>query len=380
MKFTVNSSLLQKTLGKLGGVIQAKSTMPILEHFLVELVNNTLTATATDMSIWMTVTVDVKGEEDGEITVPAKRFMDTLRSLSDTDVDFTADTTTNRITVRTPSGEYNMTGDHRSAYPEKPKLSAEDSPEATKGLETFDLEGNVLRRVIQKTAFAVSQDDLRPAMNGVLLQSKEGRLRAVATDGHRLVRYDVGTEKPVQLTHDVIIPVKTLHAVGRSLEDEPVSMTLSTTHVRMKFPTWEVVSRLIDEHYPNYESVIPLDNDKMLTANRDALIQTIRRVALYASATTHQVRFDIAKDELRVAAQDVDFGWDAKEKMSCSFSDTVFMIGFNAAYLIDLLTHAEGQNVTFKFSAPNRAGIIVPEEANEKEDLLMLVMPVRLNV
>jgi DNA polymerase-3 subunit beta len=371
MKFTVSSSLLQRTLGKLGGVIQAKSTMPILEHFLVEVVNNSLSATATDMAIWMKVRMDVKGEEDGQITVPAKRFMDTLRSLPEMDLEFTADTTTNRITIRTTMGEYNMTGDHHAAFPVLPEIAA---------MERFELDGEVLRRVIQKTTFAVSQDDLRPAMNGVLLQARDGKLRAVATDGHRLVRYDVVISQKAPLERDVIVPVKTLQAVGRSLDSETAQVSLSPTHVRLQFPSWEVVSRLIDEQYPNYESVIPSENDKTLTANREALIQTIRRVALYASATTHQVRFDIAKNELRVAAQDVDFGWDAKEKMTCAFSDTVFMIGFNAAYLLDLLTHAEGENVTFKFSAPTRAGIIVPETSSAAEDLLMLVMPVRLNV
>jgi len=370
MKFSVNSNLLQRTLSKLGGVIQAKSTMPILEHFLLETVNNTLTATATDLAIWMTVTLDIKGEEDGQITIPAKRLMETLRSLIDTTVEFIADTTTNRITVRTQSGEYNMTGDQHSAFPQAQQFSSEHQ---------FDLDGSILRRVIQKTAFAVSQDDLRPAMNGVLLQNNKGRLRAVATDGHRLVRYDVTVSQKVTMQKDVVIPVKTLQVVGKSLEDEPATIMISPTHIRMKFPTWEVISRLIDENYPNYESVIPGDNTKVLTADRDALIQTIRRVALYASATTHQVRFDIAKDELRVAAQDIDFGWDAKEKLPCTFSDTVLMIGFNAAYLIDLLSHAEGKNVVFKFSVPTRAGIITPEEPNDKEDLLMLVMPVRLN-
>jgi DNA polymerase-3 subunit beta len=372
MKFTVNSALLQRTLSKLGGVIQAKSTMPILEHFLFDVVNNRLTATATDLAIWMTVTLDVKGDTDGKITVPAKRFTDTLRSLPDLDLDFSADTTTNRITVRTSTGEFNLTGDHHTAFPPTPDME---------GTEQLELDGPVLRKVIQKTTFAVSQDELRPAMNGVLVEATPKGITTVATDGHRMVRYKFTPARAVGFERNVIIPVKTLHVVGRSLEDEPATILLSKTHIRLKFPSWEVVSRLIDEQYPRYESVIPAmtDEDKVLKANREALIQTIRRVALYANAATHQVRFDIAKDELRVAAQDVDFGWDAKEKLPCTFSDTVFMIGFNATYLVDLLSHVDGENILFHFSAPTRAGIILPEEALDGEDLLMLVMPVRLN-
>ncbi len=372
MKFTVNSIVLQRTLSKLGGVIQAKSTMPILEHLLFDVVNNTLTVTATDLGIWMTVTLEIKGQTDGKITVPAKRFTETLRSLADTDVEFSADTTTNRITVKTSTGEFNLTGDHHTAFPATPEIE---------GTEQFDLDGPILRKLIQKTSFAVSQDELRPAMNGVLIEARKKSITSVATDGHRMVRYVLTMQKPLNFERNVIIPVKTLNVVGRSLEDEPSTIVLSKTHLRMKFPSWEVVSRLIDEQYPRYESVIPAiaDDDKILKANRDALIQTIRRVSLYASATTHQVRFDIAKDELRVAAQDIDFGWDAKEKVPCSFSDTVFMIGFNAAYLVDLLTHLDGESVVFRFSQPTRAGIILPEQATEGEDLLMLVMPVRLN-
>ena len=372
MKFTVNSVLLQRTLSKLGGVIQAKSTMPILEHLLFDVVNNTLTATVTDLAIWMTVTIDVKGETDGTITVPAKRFTDTLRSLTDTDVEFSADPTTNRITVKTSTGEFNLTGDHHSAFPPTPEIE---------GTEQFDLDGPILHKLIQKTTFAVSQDELRPAMNGILIEANKKSITSVATDGHRMVRYILTMHKSIGFERNVIIPVKTMNVVGRSLEDEPSTILLSKTHIRLKFPSWEVVSRLIDEQYPRYDSVIPAiaDDDKILKANREALIQTIRRVALYANAATHQVRFDIAKDELRVAAQDIDFGWDAKEKLPCTFSDTVFMIGFNATYLVDLLSHLDGESVVFRFSAPTRAGIILPEQPPEGEDLLMLVMPVRLN-
>lgn len=372
MKFAVNSLVLQRSLSKLGGVIQPKSTMPILEHLLFDVVNNTLTATATDLGIWMTVKLEVQGQADGKITVPAKRFTDTLRSLPDTDVDFAADTTTNRITVKTSTGEFNLTGDHHSAFPATPE---------TEGTEQIDFEGPMLRKIIQKTSFAVSQDELRPAMNGVLVVARKKSLTAVATDGHRLVRYGITLQKPIGFERDVIIPVKTFNIVGRSLEDESATMILSKSHIRLKFPSWEVVSRLIDETYPRYESVIPpmAEDDKILKADRETLIQSIRRVSLYANASTHQVRFDIAKDELRVAAQDVDFGWDAKEKVACTFSDTVFMIGFNATYLVDLLSHLDGEVVQFHFSTPTKAGIILPEQAAEGEDLLMLVMPVRLN-
>ena len=354
MKFTVSSTLFQRIVGKLGGVIQAKSTMPVLEHFMFDLVNNTLTATATDLNIWMQVSLDVKGEEDGQITIPAKRLMDTLRQLPDTDFEFAADTTTHRITLRTVSGEYNMTGDAVSQFPPVPESSSE---------QTVNISASVLQKIIQKTVFAVSQDEMRPAMNGVLLRADEGTLTAVATDGHRLVRYILKASIPAGLKRDIVLPVKTLNIVGKSIADEAIAAKFSKNYVEFAFAGTTIVSRLIEDPYPPFQTVIPAENvnDKALLVDRDQMIQAIRRVALYASTTTHQVRFDIAANEIRIAAADLDFGWDAKEKLPCTFSEGVLMIGFNAHYVVDLLTHVEGKRHYLNLASRTR-----PESSSQK--------------
>ena len=369
MKFTANSIELQRTLNKLGGVIPAKSTMPILENILCDLTSDTLTVTATDIAISLTVRLHVRGAEDGKVAIPAKRLMDTMRSLPDTSAVFSIDTTTNKITITTDNGEYSLNGEGPRDFPPAP---------AFKGNIEFAIESNMLRSIIHRTAFAVSTDELRPAMMGVLFQVKGTELRAVSTDGHRLVRLIQKLPKAVTLKQDIVVPAKALLVLGKSIDEGENTISVSETHVKFSFGESFLVSRLIDETYPNYETVIPTENDKQMIVKRDEIISSIRRVALYASATTHQVRFDVAKSVLKISAQDLDFGGDAKETLPCTFTGENLEIGFNSLYLVDILSHLESEQVSFRFSTPTRAGIVSPM-GDEKDDIIMLVMPVRLN-
>ncbi len=370
MKFTANSTELQRSLNKLGSVIPSKSTMPILENILFSLSGDTVTLTATDLAISLTVTLPVKGVEDGSVAIPAKRLMDTVRSLPDTSAAFVIDTTSNKIRITTDNGEYNLTGEAAKEFPAVP---------AFKGTSELSMDAVTLRRIIYRTTFAVSSDELRPAMMGVLFQGKGEELRAVATDGHRLVRIIRKQAGAAGLKKDIIIPAKALHALGKSAEDGSCTLAADDTHVRFAIGSTVLISRLIDESYPNYESVIPADNTKTLTVKRDDMVNSIRRVALYASATTHQVRFDIDQSALRVTAQDVDFGGEAKETIPCRYSAEPLEIGFNSTYLLDILSHLDSEEVDFRFSTPTRAGVVAPTGTSGEEDIIMLVMPVRLS-
>jgi DNA polymerase-3 subunit beta len=369
MKFTANSTELQRTLSKLGGVIPSKSTMPILENILFELSGGVLTMTATDLAVSLTVTQTVDGKEDGKIAVPAKRLMDTMRSLPDTTASFIIDTASNKIRIHTDTGQYQLTGEGAKEYPQIPPFKSQ---------EQFGIETALLRRIIHRTAFAVSSDELRPAMMGVLFQAKGEEFRAVATDGHRLVKFVHNFKRPVALKKDIIVPAKALQVIVKSVEDGETTIGVSDTHIRFTVGDSVLVSRLIDESYPNYDSVIPTENTKLLQVNREAIIASIRRVALYASATTHQVRFQVGSDGLEITAQDVDFGGEATERIPCSYSDEALEIGFNSVYMIDILTHLDGDEVQMRFSSPTRAGIVAPAGTGAQENVIMLVMPVRL--
>jgi DNA polymerase-3 subunit beta len=373
MKFTANSIELQRTLAKLGGVIPTKSPMPILENILCELSGDTLTMSATDTAISLTVTVSVRGEANGAIAIPAKRLMDTMRSLPDTSAKFVIDQDAKKIMITTDTGRYQLTGESAKEFPPTPAFKA--------GSE-IALSGDTLRNIIHRTAFAVSSDELRPAMMGVLFQSKGEELRAVATDGHRLVRLIHHPEQAVSLKRDVVIPAKALQIVGKSIGAGETKISVSDTHVRFTFDGSILYTRLIEEAYPNYESVIPKDNDKLMTVKRDDLVSALRRVSLYASAVSRQVRLEVGSASLVVAAQDADFGGEASEQLACTYSGDSLLIGFNATYLMDILTHLESEQVVFRFSTATRAGIVSPADKADsagRDNVIMLVMPVRLS-
>lgn len=370
MKFTTNSSDLQRVLTKVSGVIPGKSTMPILETMLFGLKGNTLSITGTDIDTTMSVSLGVQGSADGSVAIPSKRLVDTVRALPDSALSVAVDTTSNKVSLRTENGEFSLTAENAAEFPEIPEF---------KGMSETAFDASQLRRTIQQTVFAVSTDELRPAMMGVLMQVKGSDLRAVATDGHRLVKFSQKLDTPPGLRKDIIIPAKALLLVNKALEGNQVTMSVSDSHVRFSMDTVVVTSRLIDETYPNYESVIPTDNTKIMTINRDAMMQSLRRVALYASATTHQIRLAISGDALTISAQDMDYGGEAKETLPCEFTGDSVEIGFNATYMVDVLSHIDAEKAAFRFSSPTRAGIVTPSNGNAGDDVLMLVMPVRLN-
>ncbi len=370
MKFTVACSELQKALTKVSGVVPSKSTLPILENILFQLAKNQLRLIATDLEVSITASLEVKGSEDGIIAVPAKRVMETIRALPDVQLVFQAEAGTNKIKMITESGEYNLVGESSEEFPAIPQFKSDDQ---------LALNSTLFRSMINRTIFSVSSDELRPAMTGVLVQLHGPEMRVVATDGHRLVRINYTGQTKSKIKKELIIPAKALTLLARSTEEGDSTISVDSTHIQFSFGNTTLTSRLIDETYPNYESVIPLDNDKKLSVSRDLLLASVRRVALYSSSTTHQVRLSVKKNEMKIAAEDVDFGGEAREKIVCSYSGDELEIGFNATYVIDILSHIDTPEVVFNFSSSVRAAIITPANQRENEDVLMLVMPMRLN-
>jgi len=374
MKFSVVSNDLHKALSKIISVVPSKSTLPILENVLFELTGNDLRMTASDLELSMTVVLQVQGEQDGRIAIPAKKLNETLRALSNVDVFVAADDSTSRIVIKTDHGEYKMAGENATHFPEAERLEEEFS---------LQLNADLLRNIITYSVYAVSNDDLRPSMMGVLFQWKERKFFAVATDGHRLVRIrheGALSEAHAENDRDVIIPAKALNIVGKFLSEGDVRIVFGRSNVRISFGEMTLLSRIIDERYPNYESVIPQENDKELTVNRAALIAAVQRCSIFSNVITNQIRFSVSKTEVRVSAEDVDFGGEARESVPASFSvDDELEIGFNARYMSEALQHLDTQEVTFYFSAPGRAGLIRPIRDDADLDILMLVMPLRLN-
>ncbi|MGK7369567.1 MAG: DNA polymerase III subunit beta [Candidatus Halalkalibacterium sp. M3_1C_030] len=368
MRFNVSSSELVKALSAVSGAVPNKATLPILETILFKSEDGQIRLTATDLEISIIEYMDADIEEDGAVAIPARRLIETLRQLPDIPVAFEVDDKFN-IKFRTDKGTYKLVGDDPDEFPEVPNLDEGTTLSTTK---------DIMLKAIDKTLFAVSNDDLRPAMMGVYFDIGPEESKFVATDGHRLVKY-IKTDLTLDEEINFIVPEKALNLVQKALHSDECHMTVTDDHARFKSGNTIVITRLINEQYPNYESVIPRDNDKNLVISKEQMLATVKRVAIFSSSTTRQIRLQMHPDKLTIRAEDIDMSSEAKETIACEYSDEEMEIGFNAKYLADVLGNVDGDEVFFEFSTPNRAGIVKPSEEEEDEQMLMLVMPVMLN-
>ncbi|GJM61625.1 MULTISPECIES: DNA polymerase III subunit beta [Persicobacter] len=373
MKFIVSSSSLLKQLSKIHGVVTTNPVVPILENFLFEVdgAAGKLTVTASDLQSSMITEIEVNAEESGSIAIPAKILLDTLKNLPEQPVTIAVDEETYSIEIISENGHYKLSGENATDFPKIPVVENGHS---------IELSGDAMSRAINNTIFAAGTDDLRPAMTGVFVNLEEDEATFVATDGHRLVRY---RKKEVEGASgaSIIIPRKALNLLKSNLpaDESPVAIEFNDTNAHFAFENLRLISRLIDERFPDYENVIPLDNTNEMTINRMQILSTLKRLAIYANKTTNQVRLSLKGTELSVHAEDLDFSNEANETLSCEHEGEDIDIGFNAKFLIEMLNNLNSTEVTFQFSQPNRAGLIIPSDQDEDEDLLMLVMPVMLN-
>ncbi|WP_143959961.1 DNA polymerase III subunit beta [Litoribacter populi] len=371
MKFIVSSSALLKQLSAINGVVTTNPVVPILENFLFEIKEGKLTITASDLQTSMMTEIEVEAKEDGNIAVPAKILIETLKNLPEQPVTFSIDSETYSIEISSDNGRYKLAGENATDFPKIPSVT---------NATTVDMSTEVLSSAINNTIFATSNDELRPAMTGVYVNLSSTNATFVATDGHRLIRYrrvDVASPDAAS----IIIPRKALNLLKSTLPSEnvPVTVEFNSSNAYFNFNNIRMICRLIDERFPDYENVIPVDNNNDMTIDRVEFMSSMKRIAIYANKTTHQVRLKLVGSELQISAEDLDFSNEANERLSCEHEGEDIEIGFNAKFLIEMLNNISAKEVTLKFSAPNRAGLIVPSDKGENEDILMLVMPVMLN-
>lgn len=371
MKFIVSSSALLKQLSSINGVVTNNPVVPILENFLFEISDSTLTITASDLETSMITQLPVEAKENGRIAAPAKILLETLKNLPDQPVTFTIDEETYTIEISSSNGRYKLSGENATDFPRVPSVQ---------GGNAIEIPSNVLSRAINKTIFAVSSDELRPAMTGIFVQLRSENVTFVATDGHRLLRYrrtDVGTDQEAS----IIVPRKAFTLLKSTLPSEAtaVRMEFNQSNAFFSFDNIRMICRLIDERYPDYENVIPVQNPNKLVIDRTDLLSSVKRISIYSNKTTHQIRLKLSGSELQVSAEDLDFSNEAIERLACQYEGEDMEIGFNAKFLIEMLNNIDSDEITFELSTPNRAGLLMPIVNEEAEDVLMLVMPVMLN-
>lgn len=374
MKFILSSLKLLKAVQSLAGVINSSNTLPILDDFLFNISDNELRITASDLETTMIVTIQPDlVEGTGEVTIPARLLIDILKNLPDIPVSFNIDETTLAIEITTGEGRYKMVGHKSDEFPQVPVLE-----EASQ----WEIPADVLACGFEKTVFATGNDEIRPVMTGVFMEMTNNGLNFVATDAHKLVRYrrlDIKTD----VLASFIVPKKPINQLKTALAgkaDETVVVEFNKTNASFTMSGFQLVCRLIDGKYPNYETVIPKANPNKLTIDRQLLLSAIRRVAIFSSKATHQIRFKITGQELVLTAEDLDYYNEAKERLACNYDGSDMEIGFNSRFFQEMLGNLNQTEVLLEMSAPNRAGLIIPvDNQNADEDILMLLMPVMLN-
>ncbi len=371
MRFIVSTSTLLKQLQAVNGASSSSTVLPILENFLFEMKDSNLTISATDLQTSMTTSLTVESKEDGKVAVPAKILLETLKTLPDQPVSFSIDDKTFAIEISAGDGKYKLSGENGEDFPKIPTVE---------NASAVNLSASVLSEAINKTLFAVSGDELRPAMTGVFCQLSPQNITFVSTDAHKLVRYRRSDAKSDTVA-SFILPKKALTLLKSSLpsDDVNVAVEYNSTSAFFRFGNINLICRLIDERYPDYEAVIPQSNPNKLTLDRSLFLNSLRRVVIFANKTTHQVRLKISGSELNISSEDIDFANEAHERLSCQYEGEDMEIGFNARFLIEMLGNLSGEEVSLEMSTPNRAGLLIPQTNDEKEDVLMLVMPVMLN-
>lgn len=372
MNFVVSSSTLLKHLKAVSGVLNTNNTIPILDCFLFEVNNGELTISASDMETTITTSLKVDATKGGSIAIPAKTLQDALSSLPEQPISFIIDDKKFSAKLKTGTGDYTLTGHNGEEYPKMPKLDSQTS---------IVIKSDILASAINKTIFATGNDDLRPVMSGVFCQFTETNTIFVATDAHKLVRY-IRNDAKAGASTSFIMPKKPLNVLKALLTgvDDAVKVEFNKTNALFSFGNINLVCRLIDGKYPNYEAVIPKQNPNKLTIDRSSFLGAIKRVSVFANKATHQIRLKINGSHLVVSAEDLDFANEGHESLVCSYVGEDMEIGFNSKFLVEMVSNLESDEITIEMSAPNRAGIIVPsQKANPGEDVLMLVMPVMLN-
>lgn len=371
MKFIVSSSYLLKHLQVLGGILNNSNTMPILDNFLFDIDGNQLSVSASDLETTITSKLEVESTEKGMVCVPAKLLLETLKTFPEQPLTFIVEDN-NTIEISSNHGKYALAYANAEEFPNVVELN---EPSSTV------IQGDILATAISKTIFASGNDDLRPVMSGVFFQFSTENLIFVATDAHKLVKY-TRDDLSASQTAEFIMPKKPLTLLKNILagNEDNVTIEYNESNAKFIFDNTEMVCRLIDGKYPNYEAVIPKENPNKLIMDRNLLLNSVRRVSIFSSKTTHQIRLKIAGAELNISAEDIDFSNKAEERLTCDYQGDDMQIGFNSRFLTEMLNNLTSDEISLEMSFPNRAGILTPVDGlDEGETVTMLVMPVMLN-
>ncbi len=375
MKFVVSSTDLLAHLQAISRVMSSKNTLPILDNFLFQLKGNDLKITASDLETTLTTEMQLENATDsGDIAVPAKILVDTLKEFPEQPLTFDINEESLAIVISSGNGQFTVVGQNGSEFPQVPQIKSDKK-------SSLQITAELLESGISKTLFATADDELRPVMNGIFIELSTDNLTFVASDAHKLVRYK-RTDAKADVNESFILPKKPASVLKNILPKVKGEITIEFDDKNVSFalPNYNMVCRLVEGNYPSYNSVIPQENPNKLTIDRIELLNTLKRVSVFSNQASNLIKLEIKGNQLTVSAQDLDFSISAYERLNCQYDGDDMEIGFKSVFLIEILSNIASPDVIIELSDPSRAGLMLPAEKEiDEEDVLMLLMPMMIN-
>jgi len=369
MKFSTSKNELQQALQKLSKATPTRSTLPILSCILIKATNKKTTLRSTDLELTIDLEISVSLEEEGSAAIPLKQLYDITNELPETRITIVVDNK-NKIEIKTNFGSYALMGKQKEEFPASPEINKK---------KNIKISGHIFRKIIESTLFAVSKDDLKPSLTGVLFRFNSLGLTAVATDGHRLVKKTDTSDELKTFSGDIVVPKKFLSYLLNHLSEDTFVLSIGENYITAIINQDTITSRIINEVFPDYESVIPTDNNKTLKVDKKTALGAIRRVSLFSNKSTHQVAFNISGDGFFITTEDPESSSRAKEEITGDYEGEDLIIGYNGEYLKDVISHVSGEEVIIKLNTPISATLFTGGGEKEDPNTTMLLMPIRLN-
>jgi len=373
MKFIASSSALLSHLQAISRVINSKNTLPILDCFLLKIEGKKLTATASDTETTLVTNFDlIDSEGDGSFAIPSKTLLDSLRELSEQPLTIDIDENSLEVTIYYQNGKYKFIAQNGDEFPKMKELKDTSS--------NLEIPASVLLNGINSTLFASADDELRPVMNGVVLDISPENVTFVASDSHKLVRL-TNTSVHGDQKAMLIIPKKPANLLRVILPKETgqVIVSFDDSNIVFRLSSYTIFCRLVEGRFPNYNVVIPQNNPYKVLVDRVSFLNTLKRVAIFANQASSLVKMIISNNHIELTTQDIDFSTSAEETISCQYEGERITIGFKAQFIIDIVSNLNTQEIVLELADPSRAGLFLPLQNEENQDLLMLLMPMLLN-
>ncbi len=366
MKFSIEKSILLNSLQQLNKAIPPRSTLPVLSNILFESGDGILELRTTDLEISITIRLPIQSDGKTKIAIPIHKLLEITNEMPEGNIDFEI-SDVGKVIIKSAYGKYTIMGESADNYPSKQIIT--DARE-------ISLQSELLQKIIEHTTYAVSREEIKPALQGVYFQIHENMLRIVSTDGHRLVRYTINDVTSENFQGEVIIPAKFLSIIKNYLPpNKAINLLMDQHHVKISLDETTISTRIIDQKYPDYENVIPTDNDKKIIVDRAEFLASVRRVSIFSNKSTRQIILSISENKMVISTEDPENITTGKETINCKFSGEPLSISYNAAYLKEVLMHQNSDEILIKLKTTVSAGIFIPQ--NSEDDIITLLMPIR---